>query len=912
LIGLPPFLRWLDFVLLALLPAWPVLEVLAWRWRVKRRAMGLGLSVPLWLCRLRVAFFLVQTAYTQALDQLVLLVSPAAVVILAVALIALVAFYWRVYRIEGRRLTDNQRRFLWALRLTVGAVVLFMLARPALNRIKTDFRLPVVALVLDESTSMAFPNERDDELTRDNPLAERSRYDGAKKALDLLQGPLSKTHHVVVYRISDRMEFVSSVPHRASDREPPAEVKALLEKALTPTGVYSNLGDGLADVAGDLSGSRVPAIVLLSDGRVTGGTTLSEAADAVLAQARATPLTPRPPAVVSTRAPSAADGYVHLGLDEYLNLKDRLIYSVTPAAGGYEYYQKYAGALPAVHAVTFGADHPLRDLRIDNVDVPPEASLGDPLIFNLTLTNYIRDSLAVDLRLFEKGKGDPADKEREVRRRQVRWSKMGRQTVSITTIPETEGEREFRLELPTFEDEINTDNNQVTIAVNVVKRGLRVLLIGGQPTLEYHFLVPTLLRDPVLNLSCFLQSADVDYIHQGNTGIDRLPRTTREWNLFDVVILADPDPKELSSQQVAGIENLVAKGGGLLILAGRCFGLDMLLQVHPTKIDEMLPVQIDRNLHPDYAKMYTRPFKAARTPAGMLHQALAASTDRATDEAIWATFPEFYWRHPVLGPKKGAVVLLEKVGEDDGEGNVLMATRRYGNGAVFYSGLNMLWRWRYPSESYDLDRLWNRIVRYLGETRLLGAQKQVSLSTDKAVYAPGEDVTIILRILDPALMEQLRNEHLFVTVTGSGGERQSVPLTMDPRMPEYRGLYTAQHIGRGAIHAKHVSIKADSEGKPLFDVQTSFEVKVRSLEELDTSADLEGMKALADRTFGKYLDYRTVSPAALAELAAAIPTAQQEVRQPELFHVWDTLSILILFLILASAEWSLRKLWGVL
>ena len=51
---------------------------------------------------------------------------------------------------------------------------------------------------------------------------------------------------------------------------------------------------------------------------------------------------------------------------------------------------------------------------------------------------------------------------------------------------------------------------------------------------------------------------------------------------------------------------------------------------------------------------------------------------------------------------------------------------------------------------------------------------------------------------------------------------------------------------------------SDSEAKPLFDVKQSFLVKREPLEDRDTSADLDGMKVLAERTGGKYFDYHNI------------------------------------------------------
>lgn len=798
-----------------------------------------------------------------------LLASGSAIVVLAVALALLVAFYWRVYRIEGRRLTGGQQRLLWALRIAVAALVILMLGRPALNVVRREERLPVAAIVLDESTSMGFPGERTNEFIRTNPREARRRYDAAKRALDILQQALSRTHSVKVFTTSDALRKVADVEYRGTSDRPPTPLETVLAKAPTPTGAYSNLGEGLLDVLRELEPYRLSGVIFLSDGRITGGTELSKVADQVAEHN----------ARVERQKREVAAGT--LTVDEASALKPL-----------------------AIHAVAFGADHPLRDLRIDEVNAPPETSLGDLLTFDLTLTNFIRHSLSPELRLLEDGT--------EVRKAVVQWRRMGQKKVRLYTVPEREGEIEYRFILPPYEDEINLDNNQATVHVKVAKRDLRVLLVAGQPMLEYHYLVPALLRDPIVKLSCFLQSGDVDYIQQGNAGIDRLPRTTREWNEFDVVVLADPDPRGLSSQQVSGLEELVRGGGGLLVVAGRCFGLDMLLQVHPTKLGEMLPVRIDKNEHPDYTQRFTTPFQARRTEEGASHPIMVTAADAATNERIWESFPSFYWHHPVLDRERGAVVLLERVGPPS-SGAPLMAIRRYGRGAVFYSGLNSIWRWRYPAESYDYDRFWTRVVRYLGETRLKGTQEQVVLTTNQRVYGPGEEVLIILRILDRALLEQLRDERLFVTVTGPAGQKHSVRLEPDAGgTPQYLGRYTAMHLGREVVQARHVSAKSDSSAQPLFDIKHGFEVKLRSLEELDTSADLEAMRNLAQRTGGVYLDYTSLSEKALQDLAAKLPVEPQVLTERAIIEVWDGLGVLIIFLLLASAEWSLRKLWGVL
>ena len=51
------------------------------------------------------------------------------------------------------------------------------------------------------------------------------------------------------------------------------------------------------------------------------------------------------------------------------------------------------------------------------------------------------------------------------------------------------------------------------------------------------------------------------------------------------------------------------------------------------------------------------------------------------------------------------------------------------------------------------------------EGRLAGTQQQVSLTTDRRSYAPGQNVMIQLRVLDPALDNQLKGVKLYAKVT---------------------------------------------------------------------------------------------------------------------------------------------------
>jgi hypothetical protein len=179
------------------------------------------------------------------------------------------------------------------------------------------------------------------------------------------------------------------------------------------------------------------------------------------------------------------------------------------------------------------------------------------------------------------------------------------------------------------------------------------------------------------------------------------------------------------------------------------------------------------------------------------------------------------------------------------------------------------------------------------------------------LYSPGGDVRISLTVLDPALLAQLRNETLLAAVTDPTKGAYQVPLTLaNPAGQTFLGHYRPKQVGEYTVRADHALAGTSSALKKVFDETARFEVRLQSLEDLDTTADLEGMARLASATGGRAYDHTTIKD--LGELPGTLSPDPQRIPHRAEEDVWDSPLFLFVFLGTITTEWVLRKKWSLL
>jgi hypothetical protein len=195
------------------------------------------------------------------------------------AIVLVVLFVAGIY-IRDRAIASRRHRMsLVAIRLTVVAITIFMMAQVTLVLKRTG--LPCVAVLVDDSLSMTTVDD-DKPPTEVQDLAKQSRWARAKSTLidndAAFLHAIASRHRLQLYCLTDMQR---------ADAKNLADLIETLQSH-RPHGPTTRLGAGVRTVLDDLRGMTPAAMVVLTDGINTDGPSLADAAES--AKQRGVPL----------------------------------------------------------------------------------------------------------------------------------------------------------------------------------------------------------------------------------------------------------------------------------------------------------------------------------------------------------------------------------------------------------------------------------------------------------------------------------------------------------------------------------------------------------------------------------------------------------------------------------------------
>lgn len=723
-----------------------------------------------------------------------------AAAILAAALL-LGAAIWKQRSKLASGLTEWRTAAVWLLQVCLIAIVLLLLWQPALRVSVLKPQQNVIALLVDDSGSMAIEEQGETRLAQ----AVRLLNDG------LLEG-LAKNFQVRLYRLSDRLERIEDLSQLGAAR--PA----------------TRIGESLREATREAASLPLGAVVLLSDG---------------------------------------ADNSGGIDLATLAEIRRR--------------------RLP-VHAIGFGREQFAQDIEISDVRVPERALAGSRLAAAVTLRQSGYAGKKARLSVREGG--------RPLAAKEIVLGEAGSQQTDIVLFNAGEaGVRTLEFAIEALAGEENLRNNALLRLVQVEASRPRVLYFEGEPRWEYKFIRRALAEDPVVELVSLLRTTQNKLYRQGLNSPDELadgfPGRVEELFGYQALILGSVEAGYFTPAQQELIRQFVdRRGGGILFLGGRAALADGGWAASP--LAELLPVTLPaqkNTFHRDQAGVEL-------APAGRDSLITRLVEDAGDNVKRWTALPRLADYQEVSDPKPGATVLA-LLRTPAGRSLPLLVTQNYGRGrsAVFATGGS--WRWQMQQEPTDQTQeiFWQQLVRWL----VSGTPSLVSGSTPRPVLADESLVRLEAVVRDKTYLPAA-DARVEARLMGPAGLSDVIELAPDPLEPgTYRAEWRAEKPG--AYLAEIVAFRgAEEAGRDT----VAFRREDGVAENFRAEQNRELLEKLAEQTGGGY--YR---PEQARRLLDEIVYSEAGITIQETKELWNLPAVFLLLLALKSAEWFLRRRWGV-
>lgn len=773
--------------------------------------------------------------------------------VLVVGLILLVPVSWWIVRRHRERmpwLSRRARRALDVCRIAVLGLLVFVLAGPFLKLDERIEERPVVAMVVDSSESMDLPvgplpatTIRDTAAAAGfTPPAEDDAAGGEAMAdqlagltrRSLVDAVLAANASTTLRQLSDRFDLrwysVARRPRRTEQatlvREPSSGREPASAPAVAPEDdrYDTALGEALELAMDEASGRALAAVVIMSDGRSTIGI---DPLDAVR---------------------RAAD-----------------------AAGG----QSRAPVL----AVPIGSFDPPDDLAVADVLVAPEVALDDSVTVNATLEAAGFAGLEVPVELRD-GEGTVLAAQRVT----VRGP---RQRIALPWKATRPGTNVLTVAATIEPTEVITENNALTVTVEVSTRRVRVLVVDHAPRWDVRFIDHAIRRDTTFEPEIVLTDSDED------DPTDVLPRDADAWATFDLVMLGDVPPDVLDEdRQVALVEAVTRRGVGVVFQPGH----EHLPRAYArAPLAELFPVAIDLEADGGAATVSAadaQPFRMLVTARGAMHPAFALEADPTRNRSRWNTMSPFFRAAAVNMPKPAATTLAE-IDVPGGRGRMpLVVEAPAGAGRVAWVGTDETFRWRRNVGDAFFWRFWGQALRGVARREDRPADTPW-LAVTPARTEPGVPVVVELNLVDDAGQPVVADGQQ-VTVSGTDADTV-IDLRPAGRPGLYAGSVTLESIGRHLV--RHIAPESTLSGEVV--------VAAPIRERARPGVDREGLESLADLSGGAVVEVGDIG--SIPYRITQEPIEKGVVLEDE---VWDTWPVLALLVGLYCLDIGIRRLSG--
>jgi len=564
-------------------------------------------------------------------------------------------------------------------------------------------------------------------------------------------------------------------------------------------------------------------------------------------------------------------------------------------------------AAPPIYALGFGqpaaGERMPFDLAVEAVDAPSRT--------------LVHNAVAVKVRVSKDG-GGAIDMPLQIERagqtlttqRIALPAGETEKTFTVNYTADQAGDFVLTARLPAQPAERSSRNNARMFKLRVDAEPIRALYVEGVLRPEYKYLRERLSEDPDIDLITFVRSASPDQASTAGVLLGGELVSEDRLEKIDVILLGDFEARMLDEPTYARLRDWVEDGGGLMVLGGYLNLADGGLGRTP--LADVLPVELD----PSGIQHVDEPFTFSLTAEGRRHPALTITGDMARDAQLWQTTPRLKGITAVRGAKPGATVLARHPQmnpmDEEGRGYVVLATQPYGKGVCAVLTADTTWRWsrlaRLTGRTDTLYiRFWSQMARWLAQRDIASDRTALTVTTDAASYERGRRVGISVR-RNPAVMlpgGEADTTDLELAVVTPDGRTASLSPNADPVNPN---LWTASYFpdrgGRFEVTARLLRT-GDDGGQDVANQVSEFFVEGSQLELDDPSTHPVILRQIAQNTGGRYAEISDRQQA--VDMIEELPTTPRVTYEARTSDVWNSPGLFILFLILVTFEWVVRR-----
>ncbi len=795
--------------------------------------------------------------------------------ILPVAAVLVLVGWWSYQR---QSVAKGRRLWLWLVRGLLLAVMFLLFCRPQLVLDREDRTRSVVAVWVDPSASMTLEDPYKDARMRDfvgaltqktgTPPPGQTRLNRYQIAVGSLQDAewlksLAESQDVSIYSGSTHAQLLGTA-------HAPEQVKEIVGRlaAEKPTGETTDIPTVVQEILQSVQGTKVSALVLLTDGQTT----------------------------------------------EQGSRLDRAVAAAQRASA-------------KVFALPLGQAQEPFNLKLTNLQVPEATFVRDPVAVKAKITGAGIDAATpVKVTLYRKEGEELSPLVSKEFTLDASKKQMDAELIFKPEKKNTGGdEKSEKFDLVakveavgvTNTEELTLKDNEKTGHTSVLDAQINVLYVEGSPRWEFRYLKNELIRERTVNVSSLLLSADSDFPQEGDPRIvdregrevfpgpiTRFPESTEEMNKYDVLIIGDVEASYFSPSQQKLILDFVRQGGGgICWIAGPNFNPEFYKGTAMEPLMPVVPDEMDPRARV-IAPVANEGFNFVLTAAGKESALFRFFDDAEQNARQISELPEMFWYKPVQGLKPAAEVLaVHPTHTQGGTPRPLIVAGRYGKGRTVFSAVCDTWRWRRYTGEPLFQSYWLQMCRLLYQGKALGQDHRIEMVAQSNSVEIGRPITVTMTVKDPSLAGQIPAKVPVMVMDKAGRALATMTLQRgNSAEGEQRleGMTTASQVGELTLAVEPGLLPVEIPA-----IEMSVEPPQREFEA--STADVESLGTLAGKTTGQVIPvYRA------GELTKLVPDRSLPTLMSLSEDLWFKPIALVLVVGLATLEWLLRKRAGLI